>query len=498
MQLQFEKQEIPCLHTLKREVQSQEQTQEIRVNDGMPDIGSVIGAWGQVILRSKEWQGDAMSISGGTMVWVQYLPEEGGQPACVESWLPFQMRWPLPQSQRDGTIMAQCILRGVDARSTSARKMMLRSNVSVLAWAMEKQERELFAPVDVPEDVELLSNQYPMELAIEAGEKAFTLEETLSLPPSTPRMENPVYFSIQPEITEDRLMGDKVIFRGNAVLHMLYSAEDGGQYSWDFDLPFTQYSELDREYAEDASVMLWPGVTALEVDREEDQIHLKAGIVCQYRITHRPMIHVVEDAYSTRRSVQPVIQALTLPGILERQDRIVHVQQNTPVDGMRLTDVQFLPQPVTQRSSGEAVTMELPGQFQILYYDMEGKLHAAMPRWEDTLTLPTDEESRVEASVWPVGKPQGSLMSGSAQLSADITVMMETAASGGIPMVTALELGELREQDPQRPSVILRRPEGQTLWEIAKDCGSTVSAIREANGLQTEPEDEELLLIPVK
>ena len=53
MQLQFEKQEIPCLHTLKREVQSQEQTQEIRVSDGMPDIGCVIGAWGQVILRSK-------------------------------------------------------------------------------------------------------------------------------------------------------------------------------------------------------------------------------------------------------------------------------------------------------------------------------------------------------------------------------------------------------------------------------------------------------------
>ena len=152
MQLQFAKQGISCLHTIKREVQSQEQTQEFRISDGMPDIGSIIGAWGQVILRSKEWQSDAMTVSGGTMVWIQYLPEEGGEPQCVESWLPFQMRWSLPETQHDGTILVQPLLRSVDARSLSARKMMLRSNVSVLAWAMEQTQREIYQPADLPDD----------------------------------------------------------------------------------------------------------------------------------------------------------------------------------------------------------------------------------------------------------------------------------------------------------------------------------------------------------
>ena len=92
MQQQFEKRGITCLQTVKREPQTQEQTQELRISDGMPDIGGIIGAWGQVILRSKEWQADGMTINGGTMVWVQYMPEDGGAPQCVESWLPFQMR----------------------------------------------------------------------------------------------------------------------------------------------------------------------------------------------------------------------------------------------------------------------------------------------------------------------------------------------------------------------------------------------------------------------
>ena len=497
MQLQFEKQQITCLHTLKREVQSQEQTQEVRISDGMPDIGSIIGAWGQVILRSKEWQGDGMSVSGGTMVWVQYLPEEGGQPCCVESWLPFQMRWSFPQTQHDGTILTQCMLRSVDARSTSARKMMLRTNVSVLAWAMEDKDCEIFVPVEVPEDVQLLTKTYPIQLPVEAGEKAFSIEETLNLPPSVPKMERIERFSLQPEITEERMMGDKVVFRGNAVLHILYCADDGGQYSWDFDLPFTQYSELDKEYADDAQVLLWPAVTALELDREEDKLNLKAGLVCQYRITHRPEIQVVEDAYSPRRSVTPSIQDLELPGILERKTQTVHAQQSSAVEGMRLTDVQFLPQSVGVQNSGETAVLELPGQFQMLYYDMEGNLHTAVQRWEDTLTLPIGQGSLVEATMWPVGKPQGNLMSGSAQLSADMNLITETTSGSGIPMVTALELGELQEPNPHRPSLILRKPCGQSLWDLAKKHGSTVSAIQEANDLQTEPDGEKVLLIPV-
>ena len=497
MQLQFAKQGISCLHTIKREVQSQEQTQEFRIPDGMPDIGSIIGAWGQVILRSKEWQSDAMTVTGGTMVWIQYLPEEGGVPQCVESWLPFQMRWSLPQTQHDGTIFNQPLLCGVDARSLSARKMMIRSNVSVLAWAMEQRQTDLYQPVDLPEDVQLLTKTYPMELPVEAGEKNFELEEDFSLPPSAPKMETLLQYSLQPEITEEKLMVDKVVFRGNAQLHVCYLADDGGQYAWDFALPFTQYNELEGEYGEDAQVLLWPCVTALEMEKEEGELHMKAGLLCQYRISNRPLIQVVEDAYSPRRSVNPTVQELSLPGILEWQNQIIHIQQISPMDGLRLTDVQFLPQGVQVHSVPGEATVEMRGQFHVLSYDMEGNLRTENPKWEHTLTVPMGEGASMDATVWHHGKSQGNLMSGASQLTADVNLMTETVCSAPIPMVTALELGELETPDPKRPSLIVRRADGQSLWELAKKNGSTVSSIQQASQLQTEPEDTQMLLIPV-
>lgn len=495
--MQFEKQGIPCLQTLKRELQSQEQTQEFRISDGMPDIGSIIGAWGQVILRGKEWQDDGMSVNGGTMVWVQYMPEEGGPPQWVESWLPFQMQWSFPQTRHDGTILTQCMLRSVDARSLSARKLMLRTNVSVLGMAMEKQEQEVYVPGEIPEDVQLRTQRYPILMPVEAGEKAFAIEETLTLPPSAPELEKLILYSLQPEITEERLMGDKLVFRGNALLHILYSDRDGGQYAWDFDLPFTQYSELEGEHEDSAEMMLWPCVTALEIDREENRLQIKAGLVCQYRICGRPVIEVVEDAYSTRRTVTPIRQELELPGILECKTQSIHVQHSSPVDGMRLTDVQFLPQPPQVQRAGEEMELLLPGQFQMLYYDMDGNLRSCPQKWEQKLSVPAAEGTLMDVQLWPSGRTQGSLVSGSAQLSSELKMTMQTHSSEAIPMVTGLELGELQQPDPQRPSLILKRSGGKSLWELAKENCSTVTAIRQANSLQAEPEETQMLLIPV-
>ena len=75
MEVKFETVACNCLRQKVCEVQNQEQTQEIRLPESMPDIGRVLCSWGQVILRSKEWRNDGMNATGGVMVWVLYAPD---------------------------------------------------------------------------------------------------------------------------------------------------------------------------------------------------------------------------------------------------------------------------------------------------------------------------------------------------------------------------------------------------------------------------------------
>ena len=80
---------------------------------------------------------------------------------------------------------------------------------------------------------------------------------------------------------------------------------------------------------------------------------------------------------------------------------------------------------------------------------------------------------------------------------ADVTLQVQTVADRGIPVIMGAEVGEKCESDTNQPSLVLQRAEGQTLWEIAKATGSTVAAIRNANGLTQEPDAGQMLLIPV-
>ena len=115
MQLQLDKAALQVVKPVKREIKNLEQTQELRLTDGMPDVGRVIGAWGQVILRTKEWQQGSAGVNGGVQVSVLYAPEEDDAVQLLETWIPFQTKWELPEAGADGTVHVSGLLRSVDA-----------------------------------------------------------------------------------------------------------------------------------------------------------------------------------------------------------------------------------------------------------------------------------------------------------------------------------------------------------------------------------------------
>lgn len=498
MELQFNRTALCSLDTRLREVRNMEQTQEIKLTEGMSDVGRVLGAWGQAVVRGKEWRGDEIALSAGMMVWVLYAPEDGGPYQCLETWIPFQLRWDLPDGTPEGSIRIQCLPRFVDARSTSARRILIRAGLAALAQALAPQEAAVYIPEDMPEGVELLRSRYPVRLPKEAGEKTFLLDEDLTLPESMPQPEKLVYCQLRPEVTEQKVLANKVVFRGNANAHILYLSEEGQLHSWDFPIPFSQFGDLEGSHSGEAQADTQMCVTNLEPDLDDEgHLRIKCGLVGQYLIDDMEMVEVAEDAYSPGRELRMERELLELPAILETRRETVHSEQNIPVEANLAADIQFLPDFPRQRPTEEGISLELPGMYQVLYYGEDSALQSVGARWEGRLDLRADENSRVSAVPMPAGEPQLALGSGSMTVRADLPLQLTTTGRTRIPMVTALTLGEQTAPDPGRPSLILRRAGQNRLWDIARESGSTMEAIRKANHLEGEPAADQMLLIPV-
>ena len=481
------------MRTVVNDGQNQELTQEVRLPDGMPDIGRVLSSWGQVLVRGKEWRSGGVGVNGGVMTWVLYAPEDGSHPQCVETWLPFQMKWDIDPSVQDGVISVMPLLTDVEARSTSARKLMVRAGVGVMLQARNRDEAEMYLPEELPEDVCVLKNTYPMKLASESGEKSFTLEETISLPASVPAPEKLIYYTLVPEVTDQKLLADKLVFRGTATLHMRYLDGDGQLHHWSTEIPFSQYAELERDYTDDADSCMMIVLTNLELEKgAEESLTLKAGLLGQYIIFEQRDITVVEDAYSPKRYVMQQTATLTLPAVLDSVSEMVHARQSVeePVD--ILADVAFYPAVPRIYHDSDGVSGELFGTFRLLGEDDEGQHQAVTKQWSDSWSVLAAPNVRTETMLQPMraGSSNGAI-------EADMQLDVRMIADQEMPVISGLEIGEPMIAAPERPSLILRRRGDESLWEVAKQAGSTVEAIQKTNNLTQEPDRDKMLLIPV-
>lgn len=495
MQVAFTKSQVTCLKTLKHDIQHREETQELRLPEDFPDIGRILACWGQPVLRGKEWRKGSVHVSGGVMAWILYIPEDDTQPKQVETWIPFQMKWDLPETERDGIVHICPELVGVDARCISARKMVVRCGISAKMQAMLSQQVTVSTAEEIPETIELLENTYPMMLATEAGEKPFSVDMELSLVSGQP--EKLLSFSLQPELHEQKIVADKLVFRGVCRLHVLYCGQDGMIHSEDLEVPFSQYAELEKDYPDNAQPRIDFAVTNLEIHlNEAGKLDFKAGLTGQYMIHDCQMLTLGEDAYSPGWELETQIASLELPALLDSH------RENIPIQALAenvsdVLDVVFyreLPRIFWEDGSLQA---EPEGMFQVLYRDMEGAFQSALIPWSGGWSLPANKDTMAQSNWNRVGSILCAPAPGGTMLQADSHADIYTEQTKGLPMITSLVLGERVKTDAERPSLILCKCEEDALWNLAKKTGSTVKAIRKANGLEGAPESGRILLIPV-
>ena len=495
MELQFKKQELTCLRPMIQETKRTELTQEVRLSDGMPDAGRILGAWGQPVIRSKQWGSGQITVSGGVMTWVLYAPEDGSECRSVEMWVPFQMGWDIPAGEPDGTIFINPALRFVDARAVSSRKFMVRAGVSIHMEAMCPMHYPLYEPEEIPEDVHILRKTYPVCLIKTNSEKIFTMDEEFSVP----EHQLPVKllrYTVRPEILERKIMADKVIFRGNLNLHLLYRDKDGEIQSLREDLPFSQFDQMDA-VSEEGNVDIVVLTTGLELDVQDQRVHMKCSLAAQYLLVEDRLVELVQDSYGINREVKLCEETVTLPAILEQRTDTVTAEQMLSGKTGQVLDVTFQADLPGYHTGGTEGKQMLSGVFSLLYRCEDGSLQNALVNWESQRSFPVGEGCVVNSSVVNQGTIRTVESVDGISLSVPIQIYTQTGTRQDFPMITGMEPGQEKEPNPDRPSLILCRPGKENLWSLAKRCGSTVGAIERANHLVDEVPGDRILLIPV-
>ena len=501
MELEFQQNMTNYLKKTLSQVQNQEETLETVIPDSMPDAERILGCWGNPVIRSREWRTGGMTLSGGVEARILYDPGEEGTPQLLEVYLPFSISWEQNMGDEEGPMIHDCRIRSMDARIVNSRKILVRANLTAKGEAYSRAQEPVFTLPEEPEDLEVLRERLSLMLPTEIQEKTFLVDEDLELPGTCPEMEKLIRVSVQPELTDQKVLGGKGVFKGFLLVHILYVSREGKLCTWDFDVPVSQFAELERSYDNEEELQVTLLLSALELTAEEDgrRLRLRCSMVAQCMVVARTEMEILKDAYSLTRAATPELRDLDLPSRLDRQNLRCQGEMALPMAGGTLVDGAFYPEfPRTVRAE-EQIKLEIPFTAAVLYLDENGKLQLRSGSGTACCETVLAEGCRAEAQAQADGGPQWSQGGGNCILRESLNVTVDSYGQEKAQALCGLSLGEARKPDPDRPSVILRRPGRQEdLWEVAKTFGSTRSAIEKANHLEGKaPDPEQMLLIPV-
>lgn len=501
MELAFQTSPLRFLRQNAREVRYQEETAETIVPDSYPDIASIADCYAGAVLRGKDCRDGSVILSGGIKAVILYNPEDGSYPRHLELYIPFTVKFENQALTERAQILCSTCIRSVDARMINSRKALLRANLGCEISAYAEAEEPIYTLQTAHDALQTKVSSYALHLPLEAAEKSFVISDTLELPAGRPPIAQIYKTHCQLELTDQKLVGNKAVFKGTLSCKILYLSDNQALYLWQQQLPFSQYCEMQQDYDEE-TIAVTPVLTGYDMELEgaENAKHvlLTVNILAQCLVTGIRSVQLLEDAYCTRGALQPMWKTYQLQSCLDHQTSLQTIRQSLSGSLREILDTDVYPDYPTQERRGDQTRIVVPVSLRVLGFDESGNLCSCSGKGEAVQEFALSDQAVSQSAAIAAGDPFASLSADGAEVRCNIS--LETACYAKQQLRTLC--GGTIEDAPsteRRPSVILRAArKNEELWGIAKACRSTTAAIRAANHLESDTlPDSAMLLIPV-
>lgn len=484
----------PVFHTAF----TQEETLESIVPDSLPDVSRIVAAWGRACLRDKETGEGMLRLTGKAQVTVLYIPEGEDGPRPLEVELPFQCAKDDPRLRSGCPVTAEVALAAADARTVNPRKLLIRCQLSLWAAAYEESAQEIACDA-AGEHLEKRLVSRKFWRIPEVREKTFAFSDVLRPPASRPEMEELLSARAELGAVDAKFIGKKLVLKGDVDLTALY--RNGGQLvTARFELPYSQIVDMG-DASEDAEPEVTVVLRSADCRLADGELEVGVEALVQAALWICQPVTVLEDAYGIGECVDVERAPVTLCAMAERTVRREMGRRlcQAGVPAKQVLDCAAAVSSVTGAPVEGGMEYTAQVEANILYLSEDDALCAA------AVTIPVAGRAEMPRGAEcacrcrTVGEPTAVPVTGGIEVRCEAEFAFNVVKAEPVWAVSELRPGTAPESAP-RPSVVIRRMgAGETLWDVAKACGSAVADIQAANDLpDREGAEGVLLLIPTR
>lgn len=503
MELDLRTETLRCWETVCRMTLEQEATTEAIVPDACPDVWQVLDGEGRLFLQRKEAQEGKAECAGLIRTSILYQPEGGEGVRSLEVTAPFSISPEVPRLTRQCALYVQARVLSVDVHLLNPRKVLVRVGYALEITGYAPAALALAAGAEEPEQWGLrqrMENRSTLS-AVAVQEKTFTYSDVLVLPSGKPEAEELMRTRADCVCAEAKVIGNKLVFKGEVTVQTLCRDREGGLFSSEFHLPYSQIMDAGEE-SEEGLCQLHLSLSEIHCTlNQEDGRSIQAELEMQAQavIRKEQTCTLLRDLYSTSYEVETQEKEIALShlsGQGEEQETLREVLEA----GGELTDlydIQVRLGRTSQSWEGQERILRQEAEIAALYRSAEGMgcLHRTVTV---SHRLTGQEAGDCLFTCQLLRDPNGSVTGKGVEVAADLSFRWMTVEGETVTAIQTVNAGEKRTDGEDTPSVSLRTVKpGETLWDVAKSCAAGDREILEASGLTSEElYPGQMLLIP--
>ena len=507
MELELKRNESTGYDMLLETTLFSEETLECIVPDFCPDILRIVSCDGTVCLKSREAEEGRAELRGMIYACVLYLPEDGKELRHMEVSVPFLCSTEHPAIGKGVAIHAVPRLLGADARLLNPRKIYVRAELAVDLQVYSPSPRIIstgFAG-EARWGVEEKRECVRRHIMNSVQEKSFTYSDEVVLPASKPDLEELLHYRVEPLCTEYKVIGSKLILKGQVMLKLLYRGKDCTLSAAEFEFPFSQIMELSQvcEEADCELSLFFSDAVCQPAGEDPRKLSVMLGVTAQAVLRQEQTEEILTDLYSTLYSVELEKSSEAFEGLCEQGSRRISVRDvlEVPVAVKSVSECWLNLGNVLRKQEGNTVILQADIRVNVLYTGEDDGVYALMRSVTAQCPVNAEHADSCSCSCQCPGELYATPTAGGIELrfSLDFSYRMERELK--INQISGARLDETQPRDTTHlPSIVLRLAEdGETLWELAKTYFTTKNDIMAANELSEEADlTGRLLLIPKK
>lgn len=478
--------------------------------DYCPNIFQIVKSSMTATILSKHISQNKLTLDGITFITVLYIGEESGKFHQLEQKKLFSKTIELKEDISGGQVTAHAECSFLNCRAVNGRRLDIRGSLEI-ALTVTK-------PVQIPmithcDGLELHHIQTELASLKQQATKEFTIRETLELGQQKPSMDEVIYYKAVPLWKEQKILTNKLICKGEVLLHTLYSSEEQPDQPQiiEHTLPINQIVDFEG-LDESCPAISYFEILEYDMDLQTDEqgeCHsfiaiLKIRITCD--AAQICSVHPIDDCYST--AFETTLQKETFFGkrLIKPVTERCLFKNTLPLDQNEISYLYDLFghfSNLSYRSLEKSLEISADLKLSILATNRENLplcLEQTVPCRMVLDTPPLSPELSFDPNISLLSLSYAITSVSELEVRGEVQITGMLYQSLSLQILSDITLSEdhPKEKDPDCALRIYFAEQGENLWEIAKRYNTSQKEILSQNSLESEIIRESgMLFIPI-